>query len=1007
MTWAAYTLIQSREQERVLAGFNRYVDSSANLLQARTDNLVEVFHTFRKFFRAKQEITHADFHALAAHELNCLPGLTILAWVPAPPGAAQTDSEVQTKAEGSEGLPSGEPSLAGQPATAAPNTGPLTVRYLRGPNLPGMEVGADLSLLPETSEFLQKARKIEWIAASAPYLLPGNTNGARAVTLAAPAYWVDRRQGTNAPNLKRFQGYFIGVLRVDQFVDARFDQFQSGGLDFLMLDKSAPEGSQFLHFYDPTMDPSIRRSLSVEFAPSERAMGAGIHRELNIRLGYQHWTVLFRPRVGLLPPSKSGPLIWAVGLFCTVVATLHLYYLARRAEIVERLVRERTATLNQTQAQLQEEVQRLNDTQTQLRQRERELHHAQEIAGLAITRWDRLGEQLHVSDLAWKICGRPPEPGGCTLDRFIDWTPPEERPRLRALRDQTRSGIAVPPFEFRICRPDGSERLVRGVADFMRDAEGQITSILCTFLDITESKQIEANLRRQQEEFATIFNLVPAGILYKDSNRRIVRANQAAAEIIGLPIQSIEGRTIGELGLAGADVVDQDDLDVLSSGQPKWGLIQPLQNASGRQVWLAKDKLPLRNQEGRLVGLLVFGQDITRRFEAEEALKKRHAELSILNTIAAELNKSLVTGQVLAALQTGLHRHLGVSGGAIATYGADPRGELTLNMVWGVDAGKVGELYRDFRTRAAQEPTPAASAGKDPGPNATTDGRLCVPLLAHGEKIGMIEILRHEPGTDPDFSRGFFHALGMTAGVALQHARLFEETLEGRERLRELSRQLVAVQESERRHLARELHDHIGQLLSALSLAIEAERATEACPRTDAILADLINRVRSMSLNLRPAILDDLGLVPAVLWLIDHYPESGPTIHLEHTGVDRRFPALLETAAFRVVQEGLTNAMRHAQTKRITVRIWADETQLAVQVADEGVGFDQDAALRSTRSGGLQGMRERVRLVGGELLVESVPGRGTRVIAELPIQEPPREPRSGDGTISAGSGCSR
>jgi len=203
-------------------------------------------------------------------------------------------------------------------------------------------------------------------------------------------------------------------------------------------------------------------------------------------------------------------------------------------------------------------------------------------------------------------------------------------------------------------------------------------------------------------------------------------------------------------------------------------------------------------------------------------------------------------------------------------------------------------------------------------------------------------------------------------------------------RIRELTLQLVAVQEAERRHIGQELHDEIGQLLSVLKLTLPP--AQHEGSAAAAVLDDLIRRVRQMSLDLRPAMLDDLGLVPAVLWLTERFEApGGPEIRLEHAGVERRFPQAVETAAFRLVQEALTNAVRHSRSPRVIVRLWADADGLGVQVEDRGVGFNPAAALRRGRSSGLSGMRDRVRSLGGDFTIDSDSGVGTRVMGELPI----------------------
>jgi signal transduction histidine kinase len=227
------------------------------------------------------------------------------------------------------------------------------------------------------------------------------------------------------------------------------------------------------------------------------------------------------------------------------------------------------------------------------------------------------------------------------------------------------------------------------------------------------------------------------------------------------------------------------------------------------------------------------------------------------------------------------------------------------------------------------------------------------------------------------------------AAIALENAQLFEKVHAGRERLKVLSRQLVDAQETVRRRVARELHDQIGQILTGLSLLLGV---SEQAPvdllgsrlrEAQDLVEELMSRVDQMSLDLRPAMLDDLGLLHALVWHIERYSShTGVKVALEHSGMDRRFPSQVETAAYRIVQEGLTNVARHSSASKATVRLWCDEGTLHVQVDDQGVGFDLTMA---SEAGGLGGMKERSALLGGKMAVESIPGEGTRVTAELPI----------------------
>jgi len=172
-----------------------------------------------------------------------------------------------------------------------------------------------------------------------------------------------------------------------------------------------------------------------------------------------------------------------------------------------------------------------------------------------------------------------------------------------------------------------------------------------------------------------------------------------------------------------------------------------------------------------------------------------------------------------------------------------------------------------------------------------------------------------------------------------------------------------------------------------LKLQLEAFPEVSANAQIADMLNDLVFRVRKMSLELRPTVLDDLGIVPAVTWLIQQFNSPKLTIEFEHMGVEQRFDAALETAGFRITQEALANAVRHGNAPRIVIRIWATKALLAVQVDDAGRGFDVEAALAAKQSTGLHGMKERVQMLQGNFLIESASYGGTRVLAEFPLPQ--------------------
>lgn len=251
-------------------------------------------------------------------------------------------------------------------------------------------------------------------------------------------------------------------------------------------------------------------------------------------------------------------------------------------------------------------------------------------------------------------------------------------------------------------------------------------------------------------------------------------------------------------------------------------------------------------------------------------------------------------------------------------------------------------------------------------------------------------------------ARGLFDARGALAEIqavgrdVTELRRAMDELGAARERLRGLSRRLLEVQEAERRSLARELHDDIGQALTALKLNLEAlARARDGTHLAERVAEALdtvrhtIERVRQLSLNLRPLQLDDLGLAAALRSHLDRQAGLARLApHIEIEVGPAKIAAEVETACFRVAQEAINNIVRHAAAGSIWLRLFVSGERLALSVRDDGRGFDVAAAQRRAAAGeslGVVSMEERVALVGGSLQIHSAPGQGTVVVASFPL----------------------
>jgi signal transduction histidine kinase len=267
---------------------------------------------------------------------------------------------------------------------------------------------------------------------------------------------------------------------------------------------------------------------------------------------------------------------------------------------------------------------------------------------------------------------------------------------------------------------------------------------------------------------------------------------------------------------------------------------------------------------------------------------------------------------------------------------------------------------------------------------------VAVPVAGREQVLGILHLAsRHElPLRDEEL--GLVQAVAGLVGVALENAQLRERMLAQQDRLRALAEGTLQAREAEARRIAHELHDEAGQLLAAVHITLD--QLMGRLPEQAAVLRDIhgqLDRVeqqlRRLSRELRPTILDDLGLGPAVEWLAQGVAErTGLPVTVE-AAIGRLAPAT-ETALYRIVQEALHNAVRHARAGRIEVALRQGPTGVEAAVRDDGQGLDVEAVLRQRgdRGLGLLGMRERAETLGGQLLIRSAPGRGTEVSVVVP-----------------------
>jgi len=328
----------------------------------------------------------------------------------------------------------------------------------------------------------------------------------------------------------------------------------------------------------------------------------------------------------------------------------------------------------------------------------------------------------------------------------------------------------------------------------------------------------------------------------------------------------------------------------------------------------------------------------------------------------------------------------------------DARGSLAVRAAAGRDdlvgiaidqsASKVGRVLERGHTERVDAMVDDPEVDQRVARELGVTSAMYLPLTVRGAPIGVV-VVHDKLGTDARFDESdvrLAESLVSRAAIAVD---LSERVS------RDALRRAVDAQELERARLARELHDETGQALTSILLGlkhlddvVETDEAREATASIRELVAATLQDVRRLAVELRPSALDDFGLVPAVERLASNLSEqSDLVVDLEARLGDRRLPPEAETALYRIVQEGLTNVVKHAAAHRVSITLVRKEAAAVVVIEDDGQGFDPEAV----RAGalGFTGMRERVELVGGRLTVETSPGAGTTVVAEVHVAPAP------------------
>jgi PAS domain S-box-containing protein len=631
---------------------------------------------------------------------------------------------------------------------------------------------------------------------------------------------------------------------------------------------------------------------------------------------------------------------------------------------------------------------------------ERQLAVAQQITHIGSWEWDLRTNAVAWSDELYRIYGLEPQSCEITFDIFLSKLHPDDRPRVQREVGQALEKGGRFAYPERITRPDGSMRYLDTVGEVARDADGQIAGLIGTCRDVTEDRRRDETLR----VFADIVRNVQIGLSVwqigssaEVRDAQLIAFNPEAERLVHGGLAARLGHSLLQVFPSAAD----SDLPQLMSEVARSGEVRELashrfgsERADSRSFALKVFPLP-----GNCLGLAC--EDVTAQTRARNT---QLAEQGILEQIAAGNPLSEVLTELVLAIEA-------LSPGTIGSillldesrthvrHGAAPHLPEQFNR--GIDGAAIGPAGGSCGTAAfTARPVFVDDIEQDARWNdyrelAREAGlRACwsAPILGgDGKVLGTFALYHREPHSPASADVELIGRATHIARIAIERRRLDDQ-------LRALSAHIEAVREQERTGIAREIHDELGQALTALSMdlawiarraaadtALASDLLMERVAPMLAMIEDVIKRVRRISAELRPGVLDDLGLLAAIEWQAQEFEKrAGVPCFIESNLGEERLERNLTTAVFRIFQEALTNVARHAQAGRVDISLVRDAAQLRLEVRDDGQGIGPEA-LQDGASLGLLGMRERARRLGGSTSIVATEGQGTAVVIELPL----------------------
>ncbi len=532
-------------------------------------------------------------------------------------------------------------------------------------------------------------------------------------------------------------------------------------------------------------------------------------------------------------------------------------------------------------------------------------------------------------------------------------------------RQLTGKGTKASLDEFKLLRLDGTSIVLEGTAiPFTYQGQPAIQAVLRNITGREWTKDELAKLRQAVETSGEVIFL---------TNREgiITYVNPEFTRVYGYPSEDVVGKTTPRILKSGRMTQQRYKRfweTLLDKQVVKGEFVNKCKD--GQLVYIEGSANPILDEQENIIGFLAIQRDITQRKQAEEALEKAH-----------EFQQSIIDGVPDPLMVIGKDYQVKMMNRAARQFSSG-------------DSNLSGPLYC-YQISHHRESPCNGTAHPCPLQQVRDLGRPVTVVHEHFQANGEPRFVEVVVAPLKKAGGGFEGIIESMRDITVR--KQAEEALQQyAQRLRALSAQLAEVEDSERQRLARELHDQVGQNLTAIGINLNIARSQ--VPEQDApvvhyhlndalsLVDQTTEQIRNVMADLRPPVLDDYGIVAALRWFGEQFAQrTGVNVIVEGEEPSPRLPARVEITLFRVAQEALTNVAKHAQAKHSVVKVEVDHNILRMIVADDGIGFDPKhlAEPGRERGWGLLSMKERAEAVNGNFRIETAPNLGTQVIVEV------------------------